>query len=160
MSEGSLKFTLPALPFFRSGWSLSILILVLSLIVSGIMIALPHPQSARASGATLLVTPAKGAYTANDDQIPITVQGSLYSPNEVVNVYWNYTGPGTGTLEATATTNSKGNFSVDFLRVLAAQGIYTIAGVGQTSNSIATATFTQLPQAYLRPQAGGPGSAI
>lgn len=160
MSEGSLKFTLPARPFFRSRWSLSILILILSLIVSGIIIALPHPQSARASGATLLVTPAKGAYTANDDQIPITVQGSLYSPNEVVNVYWNYTGPGTGTLEATAITNSKGNFSVDFLRVLAAQGIYTIAGVGQTSNSIATATFTQLPQVYLRPQAGAPGSAI
>ncbi|HKF38142.1 MAG TPA: hypothetical protein VKB35_14705, partial [Ktedonobacteraceae bacterium] len=102
------------------------------------------------------MTPAKGAYTANDDQIPITVQGLMYAPNEVVKVYWNYTGPGTGNLEAKATANAKGNFSVDFLRVLAAHGTYTIAGVGQTSGFVATATFTQLPQVYLRPQAGGP----
>ena len=158
MYKGSFSFKLPTQRFFCNGWSLSILILVLSLVVSGIIIAFPHPRSAHASSATLSVTPAKGAYTANDDQIPITVQGLLYAPNEIVKVYWNYTGPSTGSLEATATANKKGNFSVDFLRVLAAHGTYTIAGVGQTSGSVATATFTQLPQVYLRPQAGGPGS--
>ncbi len=150
---------LPTQRFFRNGWSLSILIVVLSLVVSGIIIALPHPRPAHAAGATLSVTPTKGAYTANDDQTPITVQGLMYAPHEVINVYWNYAGPGTGTLEATAAANGKGNFSVDFLRVLAAHGTYIIAGVGQTSGSVATATFTQLPQIYLRPQAGGPGSA-
>ncbi len=158
MYRGAFRFQLPTQRFFRNGWSLSILILVLSLVVSGIIIALPHPRSAHASGATLSVTPAKGAYTANDDQIPITVQGLMFAPNEVVKVYWNYTGPNTGSLEATATANKNGNFSVDFLRVLAAHGTYTIASVGQTSGSVATATFTQLPQVYLRPQAGGPGS--
>ena len=154
MYRGAFRFKLPTQRFFRNGWSLSILILVLSLVVSGIII----PRSAHASGATVSVTPAKGAYTARNDQIPITVQGLMYAPNEVVKVYWNYTGPGTGSLEATATANAKGSFSVDFLRVLAAHGTYTIAGVGQTSGSVATATFTQLPQVYLRPQAGGPGS--
>ncbi len=158
MYRGAFRFQLPTQRFFRNGWSLSILILVLSLVVSGIIIALPHPRSAHASGATLSVTPAKGAYTANDDQIPITVQGLMFAPNEVVKVYWNYTGPNTGSLEATATANKNGNFSVDFLRVLAAHGTYTIASVGQTSGSVASATFTQLPQVYLRPQAGGPGS--
>lgn len=160
MPKESYIFKLPAQRYFRNEWGIPILILALSLVVSGIIIALPlqHPQSAHASSATLTVTPIKGAYTNHSDQIPITVQGTLYMPNEVVKVYWNYTGPGTGTLQVTATANAKGNFSVDFLRVLAAHGTYTIAGVGQTSGSVATATFTQLPQVYLRPQAGGPGS--
>jgi outer membrane protein assembly factor BamB len=158
MHKRSYVFKLPAQGFFRNTWCISILILVLSLLAAGTIIAFPHPQSTQASSAMLTVTPSKGAYTADDDQIPITVQGSLYAPNEVVNVYWTYTGPGTGSLVATATVNKNGNFSVDFLRILAAHSIYTIAGVGQTSGSVATATFTLLPQVYLRPQAGGPGS--
>src|SRR5207244_2698348 len=121
MHKESYIFKLPAQRYFRNEWCIPILILALSLVVSGIIIVLPlpHPQSAHASNATLTVSPIKGAYTNRSDQTPITVQGTLYMPNEVVKVYWNYTGPGTGNLEATATANAKGNFSVDFLRVLA-----------------------------------------
>jgi outer membrane protein assembly factor BamB len=158
MYRGAFRFKLHTQHFFRNGWGLSILILTLSLVVSGIMIAYPHPRSAHASGGTLTITPAKGAYTNRDDQIPITAQGSLYAPNEVVNLYWNYTGPGTGILLTKATTDNNGNFSVDFLRQLAAHGTYIIAGVGQTSGSVDTGTFTILPSINLRPQAGGPGT--
>lgn len=156
MDKGPNGFKLPFQRYFRNGWSLPIVIVVLSVVVAGTIITLP--RSARATGATLTVTPAKGPYSNRDDQTPITVQGSFYAPNEVVNVYWNYTGPSSGILVATATTNGSGNFSADFPRQLAAHGTYTIAGVGQTSGSVATGTFTQLPAMYLRPQAGGPGS--
>ena len=73
-------------------------------------------------------------------------------------MYWNYTGPGTGTLEATTTTDATGKFSTGFyvLDVLSPTGAYTVAGVGQTSGTVATATFTLFPQLYVRAQAGGP----
>lgn len=108
--------------------------------------------------ATIKVNPTSGAYSIRNDQVPITVTGSHYTANETVQVYWNYTGPSTGTLVATATADIKGAFSVSFLRQLAAAGPHTIAAVGQTSGFIATGTFTEYPLFYLRPQAAGPGT--
>jgi outer membrane protein assembly factor BamB len=137
------------------------LMLVCAIIGAGITALLPRAFSAHASGgATLTLNPTSAPYTNRDDQNPIVVNGKNFGANETVKVYWNYTGPGTGTLEATTTTDATGTFSTNFyiLDVLSPTGNYTMAGVGQTSGTVATATFTLLPQLYVRAQAGGSGS--
>lgn len=137
------------------------LLALLVIVAAGIggVFALPHPHAAQAAGATLTVGPTSGPYTNRDDQAPINVYGSHYGANETVKVYWNYTGPNTGTLVDTVTANSKGNFTTNFLYQLGAAGTYTIAGIGQTSGDVATAQFTLYPDLYERPQAGGPSSS-
>src|SRR5579863_9335553 len=118
---------------YEKRWVAAITMLALTLVIAGAIVALPRPQSGYAAGsATLKVTPTSGAYTNRDDQAPISVRGANYAANETVKIYWDYTGPNTGILEATTTTNSKGNFTASFLYQLAATGTYTIAGVGQT----------------------------
>lgn len=105
----------------------------------------------------LTITPASGSYSAWNG---ITVQGTGYAVSETVNIYWNYTGSGTGTLETSATTDASGSFSADIARPLAATGTYTIAGVGQSSALVATGTFLLLPQIYGGPLDTGPGTQI
>jgi len=137
----------------------AVLMLVLAIIVSTVVVALPRASPAHATGtATLQVTPTFGHYTNRDDQQPITVRGTNFAADETVIVYWNYTGPGTGTTENTAVTNKKGFFALSFQYPLAAAGTYSIAGVGQTSQFVATTTFTLFPLLFIRSQAGGPGS--
>lgn len=101
--------------------------------------ALAHPAHAAVAGVS--IKPASGAYSNK----LITVTGSGYAGHETVQVYWNYTGPGTGTLETSTTTGSGGAFTARFAIPLAATGIYTIAGVGLTSGLVATGTFKLLP---------------
>ncbi|HCI78937.1 MAG TPA: hypothetical protein DHW02_04535, partial [Ktedonobacter sp.] len=69
-------------------------------------------------------------------------------------VYWNYTGPGTGTLEKTATTTGTGTFTVLFYVPLTSTGTYIIGGVGLTSGLIATTPFQLLPSLTVSPVAG------
>ena len=136
-----------------------LLTLALATVLSTVIIGLPRSSLAHATGtATLSVSPTSGHYTNRDDQQPITVFGTNFATNEAVIVYWNYTGPGSGIVEANAKANTKGFFSISFQYPLAAAGTYTVAGVGQTSQFVATATFKLLPLLFMRPQAGGPGS--
>lgn len=145
---------------FSKRWYLTLFLLVIFTITAGMVFALPRTAPAHASGATITVSPTSGAYSNRDDQVPITIHGSNYGANETVNIYWNYQGAGTGILEVTTSTNSKGTFVTSFLDQLAAHGTYTIAGVGQTSGDVATGTFTLFPNLYIRPQAAGPASSV
>lgn len=143
---------------FQKRRGIPLLMLLLALIIASVSAIFSVRLAAHAANPTLTVTPTSGAYTNRDDQVPIMVNGTNFGASETVNVYWNYTGPGTGILEASATSDAGGNFSASFISQLAPTGTYTIAGAGQTSNIVATATYTLFPQLYARPQAGGPVS--
>src|SRR5579872_4491587 len=85
-------------------------ILILVCIATGILIGTSPGHPTHASGATLQV-PSSGVYHPSTS---IKVQGFNYAANEIIKIYWNYTGPGTGTLEATVTANTNGNFTTNF----------------------------------------------
>ncbi len=139
--------------FFRSnlGWKRACLLLsCVCFLVAGILFTFPHIRPARAAGATLVVSPTSGSYSGRY----VTVTGASYAPNETVKVYWNYSGPGTGTLKVTVSAGNTGAFSTNFAIPLAASGVYTIAGVGQTSNLVATGTFQLLPSLQVNPLVG------
>jgi len=139
-------------------WVLTVLALSFAVVVAGVLVALPHYQVAHASAATLTVVPKSGSYSA---QAGIVTKGQHFAAGETVKVYWNYTGPETGVLEATATADAtKGAFTAKFQIPLNPSGTYTIAGVGQTSGSVATDTFQLLPQLYSIPEAGATGSSF
>src|SRR5437868_11906320 len=105
----------PARHFSRTWWGISILLLVCAFIGAGITTLLPRAFTVQASGgATLKLSPTSAPYTNRDDQDPIAVDGTNFGASETVKVYWNYTGPGTGTLEATTTTDATGKFSTGF----------------------------------------------
>lgn len=144
---------------FTRRWVTTFLILVIVAVVSGVTTTW-LTSFARASGPTLTLSASSWNYNYEPDQPPFTVNGTGYGSKETVNVYFNYTGPGTGKLLTTAMTNRQGNFkgSFTFLGIVAPAGTYSIAGVGQTSGSVATAPFTFYPQIFLRPQAGSASS--
>jgi outer membrane protein assembly factor BamB len=140
----------------RGRWYISLLMLALAFVAAGVFIVVPRLQSAHAAGATLTVSPKSIVYAASS---VISVKGSQYAASESVKIYWNYTGPGTGTLETTATADATGAFTTKIFPVpLSATGTYTIAGVGATSGDVATDTVTLLPQLYTKPEAAGPGT--
>ena len=150
--------------WFNSRRNIVIVVLTLAFILGGISTRFSFyrvANAAKATGAaTIVVSPTSGSYSTRNDQVPISVEGTNYTANEIITVYWNYTGPNTGTLVATTTADGSGAFTTSFLRQLAAAGTYTIAAIGQTSGSVATGTYTQYPQFYVRSQAGGPGTQI
>ncbi len=160
MEKRSQAAKSPASFFIRNKWSLVLWVVVFTFTLAGVLIALPQTRSAQAASASITVSPAGSPYSNRDDQPPIVVSGKGYTPNEMVNIYWNYTGPGTGKLEGSAVANKNGIFSFQFLRELAAYGAYTIAATGQTSNQTATTTYKQFPQLYVRAQAGGPNTPV
>src|SRR5947209_7567132 len=138
----------------------NILILALTIIfiLAGATLGLTPYQTAHAAGAKIVLTPTSARYSPLYSSI--FVQGSHYAVHESVKVYWNYTGPGTGTLETTATTDSTGAFLAQFITPLAATGTYTVAGVGQTSKLVATAPFLLLPHLGLNPNSSGPSTKL
>src|ERR1700693_270102 len=145
-------------PYRFSSRAITMLVLTFALVAAGALVVFPRFQAAHASGATLTVVPKSANYSA---QTALVAKGQHFAASEVVKIYWNYTGPGTGTLEATATANvSKGSFTAGFQLPLDSTGTYTIAGVGQTSGFVATDTFQLLPQLYSSPEAGGLGSTF
>ncbi|HET9999243.1 MAG TPA: PQQ-binding-like beta-propeller repeat protein [Ktedonobacteraceae bacterium] len=140
----------------RKRWGIAFLALTLVMVIAGTTIGLTYHQSAHAAGASLLVSPKGEAFT----KIPISVQGSGYGANEAVNIYWNYTGPGTGTLMKTVNSDGAGSFSTSFRLPPSPAGMYTVGGVGQTSGSVATGTFQLSPGLTILPVAGGAGSSM
>src|SRR5437879_13046759 len=93
--------------YLRKRWGLGPQVMICSLVLAGVLITLPH-YAARAAGATLVVRPTSAPYSNQT----IKVTGASYGPGEVVKVYWNYSGPGTGILEASRTTDATGAFSL------------------------------------------------
>src|SRR5579859_5671164 len=136
----------PAQLMFRKYLWQVILSLMLTLSIAVALIAFPHAHAAPAILARINIIPKAGAYSPHQS---IKVSGFNYAANEQVNVYWNYNGPGTGTLKVTVTTDSTGAFTTSFKKPLAPTGTYTIAAVGQTSGFVATAPFQLLPELYL-----------
>ncbi|HEY6542857.1 MAG TPA: PQQ-binding-like beta-propeller repeat protein [Ktedonobacteraceae bacterium] len=132
--------------------------LILTFVAAGVFIGLPHNFAAHAASATITISPTGRNYAPPDSLIGVT--GSGYSANETVNVYWNYTGPGTGTLEGSPKASASGDFLFFFTTPLDPTGTYTIAGVGQTSGSVATGTFKLLPGLFASPQGAGAGTPI
>lgn len=142
----------------KGGITLVALALTLAIIVVGAIIALPHNRNAHAAGATISISPTGRSYNPPSSLIGVT--GAGYGALETVKIYWNYTGPGTGTLKGSSTTTAKGGFLFYFVTPLAPTGIYTIGAVGQTSGSVATGTFKLLPSVFVSPDAGGPSTPL
>ena len=137
--------------------TLVVIIFFLAFVLTSFFLNWPGGRAAHAAGPTLTIYPSSGAYSAWNK---ISATGANYKPLETVNVYWNFKGPGSGTLVATATTSSAGAFNVSFNRPLFPTGTYTIAGVGQTSHFVATGVFLLLPSIYGAPLDSGPGTKI
>jgi hypothetical protein len=134
---------------------ISSLFLVLCLIISGMILTLPHPRAVQAQGSTtpsIQILPDTQAYYAGTT---IKVLGSHFTKDTSVSVYWDYTK--TKTLEFTANVQN-GSFMNSFPMPLAPTGIYTIAAVGQNSGVVVTASFHILPNLYALPRASGVGS--
>ncbi len=132
--------------------------LMIAAVVGGIIVALPYNHAAHAAGATLSISPTSRNYAPPDSLIGVT--GAQFAANEVVNIYWNYTGPGTGTLEGSPNASGSGGFTFHFTTPLAASGTYTIGAVGQASGSVATGTFLLLPGLSVFPEGAGSGTPI
>ncbi len=73
----------------------------------------------------------------------LRLTGWGFGAAETINVYWNYTGPGTGTLITQAISDHEGFFSGRTYTVPSSTlpGWYTIAAVGVTSGTVATNTY-------------------
>src|SRR5436305_3619231 len=153
MNRTRQRFEMLTPSLVRKSWFVAITILMLSLVISGVILALPRPNAAYAVPAapTLTVNPSSQPYFA---QNKLRVKGSNYPTNtETIKIYWNYQDANNpGTLE-TSTPSSNGAFSVAFIIPLAPAGHHTIAGVGQSSGTVATTTFTMLPNLTTRPRA-------
>jgi outer membrane protein assembly factor BamB len=142
--------------FSKRQWAIAIAVMILAFLLGGMLVVIPRNLfSVHASGGpSIILVPKKANYKA---QSGIVVKGNGFGATESVKIYWNYTGPGTGTYEITANADGTGTFSTKFPTPLTFTGTYTIAAIGQTSGSVATAPFILLPQIYASPQAGGPG---
>src|SRR2546421_739169 len=148
--------------FFKKGGAIALTMVALAIVTASVIIVLPHAQPIYAAGnPTLTLNPTSGAYTDRDDQQPISVHGTNYGVNESINIYWKYTGPGTGTLLATATGNSTGSFTVNGIIPNYSPGSYTITAIGQTSNTLAKYKFTiYKPTLALAPLKGSASTTL
>ena len=78
---------------FRNYFWYTILLLMVTLSITGAFIAFPRAYAAAALPARINIIPKAGAYSPHQS---IKVVGFNYAANEQVNVYWDYKGPGTG----------------------------------------------------------------
>src|SRR5205814_9385241 len=74
--------------------------------------------------------------------INVEMRGQGYAANETVHIIWNYTGPGTGNDIADVTAGYSGTIQGNFTIPAAANGAYSVAALGATSNSITQNAFT------------------
>lgn len=90
----------------------------------------------------------------------VTFYGNAFTAGETIKVYWNYKGPGKGTLLATSTANSTGSISpVANIPTSATPGTYVVAAIGQSSGFIAKYKFlVYTPTLELAPLSGSPGT--
>jgi hypothetical protein len=142
---------------FRKYLWYAILFLMLTFSITGALIYIPRAHAAPALPARINIIPKSGAYSP---QQSIKVLSFNFAANEQVKVYWDYNGPGTGTLKVTVTADGTGSFSTSFKKPLVHTGTYTIAAIGQTSGFVVTGPFHLLPRLTLSPIAGGPGGKI
>src|ERR1700730_2584900 len=116
--------------FSKRQWMIALLVMVVAFISGSAIVILPQKFAAHASGASITVTPPIAAYSHENS---LHLAGTNFGANETVNVYWNYTGPGTGTFEIAATSDATGAFTTHFPTPLAPTSIYTVAAIGQSS---------------------------
>ncbi len=142
---------------FSKKWrGIALLALILVCIATEVTNAIPLNHIVYAVSPSLTISPTSTVYKFSS----IRIKGFHYAVDEIVNVYWNYSGPGTGILKTSTTTDATGAFFTKFPIPLAPTGTYTIAGIGQTSGSIATGTFQLLPALFVNPPGGVLGTKI
>ena len=97
----------------------------------------------------------------------VLVSGTGFSPGELVQPVWGYSGPGTGVTQASyfyfnpiGVADASGAVTADFFVPDTAGGVYTVAAVGITSNSVATAQFTVVPRIDIGDSFGSAGSVL
>ena len=84
--------------------------------------------------------------------------GQGYTPNEQANIYWNYTGPGTGTNVASPTVGTSGAIHDGFTVPASVPGSYKVALVGASSHIVTTNTFTLANGLVANPTTRAPGT--
>ncbi|HUY80041.1 MAG TPA: PQQ-binding-like beta-propeller repeat protein [Ktedonobacterales bacterium] len=116
---------------------------------------------AQAAG-TLTLSPTSGAPGTH-----VFLHGSGFTPGESVKVYWAYSGPGTGILQKsfyeynpTVVADASGNAVSSLWVSAAAAGNYGIAAVGQTSGTVASATYQLTPSVDIGQAIGPAGSTL
>ncbi len=90
--------------------------------------------------------------------VSVNVSGEGYEPNEPVNILWNYTGPGTGTIVETATSGFAGNINTSFNVPTATNGSYAVAALGSTSGRLSQNNFSVSNSLASSPTTTPPGT--
>lgn len=99
---------------------------------------------------TVVAPSSKLSITSGPVGSRVRVSGQGYTPNETINIIWNYNGVGAKNV-VTTTADRSGSFHVSFLIPTNTNGIYTnngnyvVAAVGATSKSATQNTFTVAP---------------
>src|SRR5260221_8907496 len=146
-------------PYFTRRWGiLAIAWLTIAFVAAGIIVAIPHNEAARAAGAVISISPSSRNYAPPDSLIGVT--GSQFTANETVTIYWNYTGPGTGTLEGSPKASSTGGFTFNFTTPLAASGTPTTAPMGRVFCFIAPGAIHLLSRLLVFPEDAGSGAPL
>src|SRR5215470_3901669 len=93
--------------FSKRQWVIAKAVMTLAFLLGGMLVAIPRNLfSVRASGGpSITLVPKQANYKA---QSGIVVKGNGFEANESVKIYWNYTGPGTGTYKITASADGPG----------------------------------------------------
>jgi outer membrane protein assembly factor BamB len=92
--------------------------------------------------------------------VEVGINGQGFVPGETVNLFWNYTGPGTGTQEGSAVAGYSGSIKSQFAVPYATNGSYAVAAIGATSNTIVQQAFTIANGLAASPSSDGPGQII
>src|SRR5579859_679480 len=123
--------------------AISFLTVALALLVgvAGSLILLPHQGQQGAFAATAATVTGNPLGSGPGTQV--TLSGKGFGSSETVKIYWNYTGPGTGTFLTSVTSKSTGSFKASaVIPTGTTPGAFIpIGAVGQASNKVATFNF-------------------
>src|SRR5215470_684240 len=114
--------------FSKRQWVIAKAVMTLAFLLGGMLVVIPRNLfSVHASGGpSITLVPKQANYKA---QSGIVVKGKGFVASESVKIYWNYTGPGTGTLEGSLFASGTGTFSTKFPTPLTFTGTYKIAAI-------------------------------
>ncbi len=139
-----------------------LLALVALLVFAGGFVNSPRAERALAGGGTLVLSQVSGAPGTH-----LFLSGGGFTAGELVDAYWNYTGPGTGVLQKsfyeynpTVPADASGNASTSFWLSATHAGAYTVALVGRSSGVVDTASFQLTPQLDLGVYVGSVGTIL
>ncbi len=122
---------------------ISLLTVALALLMgaAGSLILLPHQEQRDAFAAT--AASLTGAPLGGGPGTQVALTGKGFAASENVKIYWNYTGPGTGTLLTSVTSNSSGAIKANVaVPAGTAPGAFIpIGAVGQSSNKVGVFNF-------------------